>query len=242
MHTQDTHTCMHAYSHTIPTIRVQCILIAVIVAVMLDKQMLGRPLSRCGDIWRRRHALRPRLENLQSNRIWGIAGTFCGIRSLFPISAKKKVTWGVGSHTHLANSGTTYSIGTPCVGLSLGMARVHHGAAAHRFGFRCLDRFVGLQTALLVGPVCLWTPAVWHTDTTPCALSDVRRYAWHALLAASDTHTHTKYTHTHTHTHTLPILHTHTHTHTHTYTHTHTHTHKDMYTCIYVFTIPTHDK
>ena len=110
MHTQDTHTCMHAYSHTIPTIRVQCILIAVIVAVMLDKQMLGRPLSRCGDIWRRRHALRPRLENLQSNRIWGIAGTLCGIRPglryLFHISAKKKaheVTWGLEPDPFIRN-------------------------------------------------------------------------------------------------------------------------------------------
>jgi len=32
----------------------------------------------------------PRSENLLSNRIWEIAGTFCGIRSLFHISVKKK--------------------------------------------------------------------------------------------------------------------------------------------------------
>ena len=40
----------------------------------------------------------PRSENLLSNRIWEIAGTFCGIRSLFHISAKKKGSWGMGSH------------------------------------------------------------------------------------------------------------------------------------------------
>jgi hypothetical protein len=34
----------------------------------------------------------PRSENLLSKKIWGISGTFCGIRSLFHISAKKKAS------------------------------------------------------------------------------------------------------------------------------------------------------
>ena len=41
---------------------------------------------------RERERERPRSENLLSNRIWGIAGTFYGIRSLFHISAKKKAS------------------------------------------------------------------------------------------------------------------------------------------------------
>ena len=53
----------------------------------------------------------PRSENLLSNRIWRIAGTFCGSRSLFHISAKKKVTWGLGFQTPPG----VFRIGTPCV-------------------------------------------------------------------------------------------------------------------------------
>jgi len=53
----------------------------------------------------------PRSENLLSNRIWRIEGTFCGSRSLFHISAKKKVTWGLGFQTPPG----VFRIGTPCV-------------------------------------------------------------------------------------------------------------------------------
>ena len=54
----------------------------------------------------------PRSENLRSNRIWEIAGTFCGIRSLFHISAKKKASLGGGIPPPPTPSGMTYSMST----------------------------------------------------------------------------------------------------------------------------------
>ena len=51
-----------------------------------------------------------------------LIGTFCGIRSLFHISAKKKVERGGIPHP----SAMTYSIGTPCAGGGAFFARVRN--------------------------------------------------------------------------------------------------------------------